>query len=63
MGGGPIGLCAFVDVAASVAVFGVIPAGALAESSSPYADLTARVFGASIGAAVATSTRVVARGR
>ncbi len=51
-----------VYIAASVAVFGVIPAGVLAQSSSPYADLTARVFGASIGAAVAACAVVKAVG-
>ncbi|WP_292062370.1 amino acid permease [Brevundimonas sp. UBA7664] len=55
-------LAAVVYVAASVAVFGVIPAGVLAESSSPYADLTARVFGASIGATVAACAVVKAVG-
>ena len=55
-------LASLVYVAASVAVFGVIPAGVLAESSSPYADLTARVFGASIGAAVAAAAVVKAVG-
>ena len=55
-------LAAAVYVAASVAVFGVIPAGVLAQSSSPYADLTARVFGASIGAAVAACAVVKAVG-
>jgi arginine:agmatine antiporter len=43
-------------------VFGVIPAGVLADSSSPYADLTARVFGASIGAVVAVCAVVKAVG-
>lgn len=51
-----------VYVAASVAIFGVIPAADLAHSSSPFADLTARVFGASIGAAVAASAIVKAVG-
>lgn len=55
-------LASLVYVAASVAVFGVIPAGVLAQSSSPYADLTARVFGASIGAAVAAAAVVKAVG-
>jgi arginine:agmatine antiporter len=55
-------LATVVYVAASVAVFGVIPASVLAESSSPYADLTARVFGASIGAAVAAAAVVKAVG-
>jgi len=55
-------LASVVYVAATVAVFGVIPAGVLAESSSPYADLTARVFGASIGAAVAACAVIKAVG-
>nr|WP_292125281.1 amino acid permease [Brevundimonas sp.] len=55
-------LASLVYVAATVAVFGVIPAGVLAESSSPYADLTARVFGASIGAAVAACAVIKAVG-
>jgi arginine:agmatine antiporter len=55
-------LATVVYVAASVAVFGVIPADVLAGSSSPYADLTARVFGASIGAAVAAAAVVKAVG-
>lgn len=55
-------LASVVYVAASVAVFGVIPASILVQSSSPYADLTARVFGASIGAAVAAAAVVKAVG-
>lgn len=42
-----------VYVAACVAVFGVIPAGILAESTSPFADLVARVMGASAAGLVA----------
>lgn len=55
-------LASLVYVAASVAVFGVIPANVLVQSSSPYADLTARVFGASIGAAVAAAAVIKAVG-
>ena len=55
-------LAAIVYVAATVAVFGVIPAGVLAESSSPYADLTARVFGASLGGLVAVCAVIKAVG-
>ena len=55
-------LATVVYVAASVAVFSVIPADVLAQSSSPYADLTARGFGASIGAAVAAAAVVKAVG-
>jgi len=46
-------LATIIYVAATVAVFGVIPAGVLEESSSPYADLAARVFGASLAGVVA----------
>lgn len=47
-------LIAFVVyVLACVAVFGVIPAGVLAESTSPFADLVARVMGASVAGLVA----------
>jgi arginine:agmatine antiporter len=48
-----VGLATLVYVAASVAVFGVIPLDQLANSTSPYADLAARVFGASIAGFVA----------
>lgn len=46
-------LAFIVYVAACVAVFGVIPAGELADSTSPYADLAARVLGASLAGVVA----------
>jgi arginine:agmatine antiporter len=46
-------LATVIYVAATVAVFGVIPVDVLARSSSPYADLAARVFGASIAGFVA----------
>ncbi|WP_332659417.1 amino acid permease [Brevundimonas sp.] len=55
-------LASVVYIAASAAVFGVIPANVLVQSSSPYADLTARVFGASIGAAVAAAAVIKAVG-
>ncbi|GAA0644283.1 amino acid permease [Brevundimonas lenta] len=55
-------LASAVYIAASVAVFGVIPANVLAQSTSPYADLTARVFGASIGGAVAVCAIIKAVG-
>jgi arginine:agmatine antiporter len=48
-----VALATLIYVAATVAVFGVIPAGVLAQSNSPYADLASRVFGASIAGAVA----------
>ncbi|MFJ6023305.1 amino acid permease [Brevundimonas sp. NPDC092305] len=46
-------LATVVYVAATVAVFGVIPLDELAQSTSPYADLAGRVFGASIAGFVA----------
>ncbi|MBX9460446.1 MAG: amino acid permease [Brevundimonas sp.] len=46
-------LATVVYIAATVAVFGVVPADVLATSTSPYADLAARVFGASIAGVVA----------
>lgn len=46
-------LATVVYVAATVAVFGVIPVAQLAHSTSPYADLAGRVFGASIAGIVA----------
>lgn len=46
-------LATVIYIAATVAVFGVIPADVLATSTSPYADLAGRVFGASIAGAVA----------
>ena len=46
-------LAFIVYVAACVAVFGVIPASELAQSTSPYADLAARVLGASVAGIVA----------
>ncbi len=46
-------LATVVYIAASTAVFGVIPASVLAQSTSPYADLAARVFGASLAGVVA----------
>ncbi|MBN8553648.1 MAG: amino acid permease [Caulobacterales bacterium] len=48
-----VGLSAVVYIAASVAVFGVIPAGELAQSSGPFADLAGRVLGASAAGFVA----------
>src|SRR5690606_17759570 len=42
-----------VYVAASIAVFGVIPADVLVHSTSPYADLVARVMGSSVAGLVA----------
>ncbi len=46
-------LATLVYVSATVAVFGVIPVAQLAHSTSPYADLAGRVFGASIAGIVA----------
>lgn len=48
-----VALATLVYVAATVAVFGVIPLDALSQSTSPYADLAARVFGASLAGLVA----------
>jgi len=50
---GGVLLALVVYVLASVAVFGVIPAGELAQSTSPFADLAARVMGASVAGLVA----------
>ncbi len=56
-------LVAFVVyVLACVAVFGVIPAGVLAESTSPFADLVARVMGASVAGLVAACAVVKTTG-
>ncbi|MGV3579116.1 amino acid permease [Brevundimonas sp.] len=57
-----VGLALVVYVAASVAVFGVIPAGDLASSTSPFADLAARVFGASVAGLVAACAVIKALG-
>ena len=46
-------LSAIVYIAASVAVFGVIPAGELAASNGPFADLAGRVLGAAAAGFVA----------
>ncbi|WP_420470906.1 amino acid permease [Brevundimonas sp. FT23042] len=46
-------LATLVYVAATVAVFGVIPLDHLSQSTSPYADLAGRVFGGSIAGVVA----------
>lgn len=56
-------LLAFVIyVLACAAVFGVIPAGVLAESTSPFADLVARVMGASVAGLVAACAVVKTTG-
>lgn len=57
-----VALATVVYVAASVAVFGVIPAGELASSTSPYADLVARVMGASLAGFVAACAVIKAVG-
>lgn len=59
---GGVALALIVYVCASVAVFGVIPAGELAASTSPFADLAARVFGASIAGVVAACAVIKAMG-
>ena len=51
-----------VYVLACVAVFGVIPAGVLAQSTSPFADLVARVMGASVAGLVAACAVIKASG-
>ncbi|MDK2746319.1 MAG: amino acid permease [Brevundimonas sp.] len=40
-----VGLAAVIYIAVSAAIFGVIPAAELAKSSSPFADVAARVIG------------------
>lgn len=50
---GGVALAAVVYIAASVAVFGVIPAGELATSTSPFADLAGRAIGAAAAGFVA----------
>ncbi len=50
---GGVVLAFVVYVAASIAVFGVIPADVLVHSTSPYADLVARVMGSSVAGLVA----------
>lgn len=50
---GGVGLAALVYIAASAAVFGVLPVDELAVSSSPFADLTGRVLGAAAAGFVA----------
>ncbi|MEG0819918.1 MAG: amino acid permease, partial [Brevundimonas sp.] len=50
---GGVALAFIVYVAASIAVFGVIPADVLVHSTSPYADLVARVMGSSVAGLVA----------
>lgn len=50
---GGVALAFVVYVAASIAVFGVIPADVLIHSTSPYADLVARVMGSSVAGLVA----------
>ncbi len=48
-----VALAAAVYIGVTVAVFGVIPAGELAASTSPFADLAVRVVGASAAGFVA----------
>jgi arginine:agmatine antiporter len=48
-----VALATVVYVGATVSVFGVIPLNELSQSTSPYADLAARVFGASLAGFVA----------
>lgn len=48
-----VALATAVYIAATVAVFGVVPLAQLSTSTSPYADLAGQVFGASIAGFVA----------
>lgn len=57
-----VSLAAVIYIAASTAVFGVIPAAVLAQSTSPYADLIAQVFGASVAGVAAACAVVKATG-
>lgn len=57
-----IGLAAVVYVAATVAVFGVIPAAELAESTSPFADLAGRLVGPAAVAVIAACAVIKASG-
>ncbi len=57
-----VGLSALVYVAAVVAVFGVIPAGELAVSTSPFADLAGRLVGPAAVAIIAACAVVKACG-
>lgn len=57
-----VGLALVIYVCASVAVFGVIPAGELIHSTSPFADLAARVMGASVAGFVAACAVIKATG-
>lgn len=57
-----VSLATVIYIAASAAVFGVIPAAVLAQSTSPYADLIARVFGASVAGVAAACAVVKATG-
>ena len=59
---GGVTLAFIVYVAASVAVFGVIPADVLIHSTSPYADLVARVMGSSVAGLVAACAVIKAAG-
>lgn len=57
-----VSLATVIYIAASAAVFGVIPAAVLAQSTSPYADLIARVFGTSVAGVAAACAVVKATG-
>lgn len=48
-----VALTAVIYIAVSAAVFGILPASELAESSSPFADVAARVMGAGAAGFVA----------
>lgn len=57
-----VSLATVIYIAASAAVFGVIPASILAQSTSPYADLIATVFGASVAGVAAACAVIKATG-
>ena len=57
-----VGLASVVYIAASVAVFGVIPAATLATSTSPFADLAAQLVGPAAVAGIAACAVIKAAG-
>jgi len=57
-----IGLAAVVYIAASVAVFGALPAATLAASTAPFADVVARVMGGGVGGLIAACAVLKASG-
>lgn len=59
---GGIGLAAVIYIAASVAVFGALPAAVLAGSTASFADVVAKFMGAGIGGLVAACAVIKASG-